>query len=136
MAEPKLHIMLIDDDRLQVHALKKIVENTGLAGMVSIFADGKEAVDYLTEQTQLGDTLPDVIFLDINMPVMNAWKFLEAYSRIKRRLYRPIAVYVVTSSTSGVDMAHSRHFDTVKGYITKPVTKDKIYQVLSGIAAM
>lgn len=136
MEDAKLHIVLIDDDRFQVQALKKIVDDTGLAGTVSIFADGKEAVGYLAELVQLGDTLPDVIFLDINMPVMNAWKFLEAYGRMKRLLYKPIAIYVVTSSTSEVDMAHSRHFEIVKGYIAKPVTKQKIQQVLSGLSAI
>ncbi len=134
MEETKIHVVLIDDDRFQVTALKKMVDDTGLAGTVNIFADGKEAIEYLTQLTQLGDTLPHVIFLDINMPVMNAWKFLDAYGRFKRLLYRPIDVYVVTSSTSGFDMAQSRHYATVKGYITKPITKQKIQQVLSGIS--
>ncbi len=133
MEDQKLHILLIDDDRFQVAALKKIIDGTALAGTVSIFEDGKQAIDHITQLTLLGEGLPHVIFLDINMPVMNAWKFLEAYTRLKRKLYRPIAVYVVTSSTEGVDMAQSRHFETVKGYVVKPVTKEKIYQILKGV---
>jgi len=133
MTEPKLHIVLIDDDRMQASLLKKIIDDTSLAGELLHFVNGKEAIDYITGLTQLGDTLPDVIFLDINMPVMNAWHFLDAYKRLKRLLYKPIAIYVVTSSTDGVDMAKSRHYDIVNGYIVKPVTKQKVKDILTGI---
>ncbi len=130
MDETKLHIVLIDDDRFQALSLKKIIDDTGLAAEVAHFGNGQEALAYITELTQLGSELPDIIFLDINMPVMGAWKFLDAYTRLKRKLYKPVAVYLVTSSTDGLDMGKSRHYDTVKGYIVKPVNKDKVYQVL------
>ncbi|HWB25987.1 MAG TPA: response regulator [Chitinophagaceae bacterium] len=136
MSTGNLHIVIVDDDRLQVTALKKIIDDTALAETVSVFGNGQEAADFITNVAAEGERLPDIIFLDINMPVMNAWKFLEAFTKMKRHLYHPIPVYVVTSSTEGLDMAHSRHFDTVKGYITKPVTKERIQQVLAGISAM
>jgi len=130
MDEPKLHIVLIEDDRFQVMALKKIIDDTGLAGEVVHFGNGREALTYITDLTLVGSNLPDIIFLDINMPVMGAWKFLDAFKRLKRLLYKPVAVYMVTSSTEGADMGKSRHYDTVKGYIVKPVTKEKVYQML------
>jgi len=131
----QLHIVIIDDDRFQVATLQKIISDTNLAETVSIFGNGQEAVDYLTTISNQGEGLPHIIFLDINMPVMNAWKFLELFTRMKRLLYRPIPIYVVTSSTAGTDMAQSRHHATVKGYITKPVNKEKIRQVLEAVAA-
>jgi CheY-like chemotaxis protein len=130
MDETKLHIVLVDDDRFQVTALKKLIDDTGLANEVLHFENGQEAMAYINELTQAGSTLPDVIFLDINMPVMNAWKFLDAYKRVKRQLYKPVAVYVLTSSTDGLDMGKSRHYETVKGYIVKPVTREKVYEIL------
>ena len=130
MEEPKLHIIVIDDDRYQALSLIKIIDDTGLADEVAHFSNGQEALDHITGLTQLGSTLPDIIFLDINMPVMGGWKFLYAYGRLKRLLYKQVAVYMVTSSTEGADMGKSRHYDTVKGYIVKPVTKEKVYQVL------
>lgn len=133
MEEPKLHIVLIDDDRFQVLSLKKIIDDTGLADEVVDFGNGQEALAYITGLTQAGSTLPDIIFLDINMPVMGAWKFLDAYGRLKRLLYKPIAIYLVTSSTDGLDMGKSRHYETVKGYIVKPATKEKVYEVLKSV---
>lgn len=129
----QLHILIIDDDRFQQEALKKMADSTGLVASITLFANGKEAADYLVDTAAQGDSLPHVIFLDIHMPVMDAWKFLEAFSRFKRRLYRPIPVYVVTSSTDSFDMAKSRHHDTVKGYIIKPAAKEKVREILMSI---
>lgn len=135
MAQATLHIVIIDDDRFQVTALQKIVTDTGLAHTTSLFGNGQEAIDFLNQTYAEGETLPDLIFLDINMPVMNAWKFLEAYNKIKRHLYHPIPVYVVTSSTDGFDMAKSRHHDIVKGYLIKPVAREKVRAILEQIHA-
>ncbi len=133
MAQSTLHIVLIDDDRIQVTALKKWVDDTGLAHTVTIFNNGQEAIDFLNDTYEQGDALPDLIFLDINMPVMNAWKFLETYNKMKRHLYHRIPVYVVTSSTDGYDMAKSRHHEVVKGYLIKPVAKEKVRAILENI---
>lgn len=135
MINQSLHIVIVDDDRLQVAALQKIITDTNLAAGISVFGNGQEAVDYLANLSQQGDSLPHVIFLDINMPVMNAWRFLELFTRMKRLLYRPIPIYVVTGSTEGTDMAQSRHHAAVRGYITKPVSKEKIRQVLESLEA-
>jgi len=129
----QLHILIIDDDRFQVLALKKVIELTSLAGEITHCLNGQEALDYLTQLTQQGDTLPDVIFLDINMPIMNGWHLLEAYKRLKRLLYHPIPIYLLTSSTDGVDMAKSRRYETVKGYIIKPAAKEKVREILMSI---
>ena len=131
----KLHILLIDDDRIYQFAARKTIEATGFADKILIYSNGEEAINYLKHNIKNNTSLPDVIFLDVNMPVMNGWEFLEEYSHLKQDLSKPVLIYVVSSSVDEFDVSKSRQYDTVKGYIVKPVLREKFRQILSSIQA-
>ena len=78
-----LTICLIDDDSIYQFTAKRIIELLNPLQKVLVFSNGKEAIDYFQASTQCNNEIPDVIFLDINMPVMNGWEFLEAYDSVK-----------------------------------------------------
>jgi CheY-like chemotaxis protein len=135
MQMAKLRILLIDDDRIYQFAARKTIEATGFADNILIYSNGEDAINYLKNNSQDQTTLPDVIFLDVNMPVMNGWEFLDAYKALKYKLKKPVIIYVVSSSVDEVDVSKSRQYDTVKGYIVKPVLREKFRQILSSIPA-
>lgn len=135
MLQSKLHILLVDDDRIYQFAARKTIEATGYADSILIYSNGEEAINYLRQSLKNNITLPDVIFLDVNMPIMNGWEFLDEYTRLKEDVSKPVLIYVVSSSVDEFDVNKSRQYDSVKGYIVKPVLREKFKQILSSIQA-
>jgi len=135
MQQAKLSILLVDDDRIYQFAAKKTIEATGFANNIVIYSNGEEAINYLRHNQHNSNCLPDVIFLDVNMPIMNGWEFLEEYSSLVTGLSKPVIIYVVSSSVDEYDVSKSRQYDTVKGYIVKPVLREKFRQILASIPA-
>lgn len=124
-----LTICLIDDDRIYQFTARRIIELVNPLQKVMVFSNGKEAIDFFTQRASNNEQLPDVIFLDINMPVMNGWEFLEAYNSVKRDLDKQISIYMVSSSVDENDKIRSRNFD-VKDFIEKPIDKEMMVEIL------
>jgi len=135
MQSTKLHILLVDDDRIYQFAARKTIEATGFAEKILIYSNGQDAINYLKNNAKNNTSLPDVIFLDVNMPIMNGWEFLDEYSHLVQDLSKPVLIYVVSSSVDEFDVSKSRQYNTVKGYIVKPVLREKFRQILASIQA-
>ncbi len=130
----KLKILLVDDDRIYQFAARKTIEATGFAEKIHIASNGEEALTYLKNISDEDPALlPDVIFLDVNMPVMNGWEFLDTYPVFSKVLPKKVLIYVVSSSIDAVDIDKSRQYKSVSGYLIKPVLKDKFSQVLAAL---
>lgn len=134
MANLRLNICLIDDDRIYQFTAKKTLESTGLAGQVQVFSNGDEALKFF--QTHITDpaSLPNVIFLDINMPIMDGWHFLEAFKPIYTTITQQLIIYMVSSSVNEYDIKKSKEYSIVSDYIIKPLNKEKFEQILSKLS--
>lgn len=130
MENNKPAILLIDDDQVYRFAATKTIEATGLAQSVDECNNGLDALNFLTHAIYSYSKLPDIIFLDINMPVMDGWEFLEAYRSIEPTLLKEIKIYIVSSSVDHNDILHSKEFIHVSGYVIKPVYKEKFTEIL------
>ncbi|MBS1744623.1 MAG: response regulator [Bacteroidetes bacterium] len=126
-----MNVLLIDDDAIYQFVSKKTLEATGNASNIQICSNGEEAIHYLESNLHNTAELPDVIFLDVNMPVMNGWEFLEAYQALKPNFPKDIHVFLVTSSMNDEDKEFSRRFNCVQDYIVKPLNREKISELLS-----
>lgn len=125
------NICLIDDDKIYQFTARKMLESTRLTKDIKSFYDGSEAIAYFRDENNKdSDALPDVIFLDINMPVMNGWEFLEAFQELHKNFPKPIQLYVVSSSVDDSDIQRSRQYETVKDYIIKPINRIKYEELL------
>ena len=132
MSAVQHNVCLIDDDKIYQFTAKMILEATGLTSNIKTFFNGKEAIDFLTHpDNQHPDILPDVIFLDINMPIMNGWDFLKAFELVHETLPKKIVIYVVSSSVDESDIQKSRGFEIVTDYVIKPINREKYRQLLS-----
>ncbi len=130
-------VCLIDDDKIYQFTAKKMLEATGMAKHIQSFYDGSEALAFFSgENSKDVANLPDVIFLDINMPVMNGWEFLEEYEKICSRFPKNMSLYVVSSSVDDADIRRSRQYGSVTDYIVKPITRIRYQELLEGIGSV
>ncbi len=126
------NVCLIDDDKIYQFTATMILEATGLTNSIAAFLNGKDAINFLKDpNTTLNGQLPDIIFLDINMPVMNGWEFLEEFQQFSASLSQPIKIYLVSSSVDESDINKSKNYPSVTDYVIKPLNRDKYRQLLT-----
>jgi CheY-like chemotaxis protein len=119
---------IVDDDAIFVFVLKKLLEKNGNFGRMVDFKNGNDAIDILfSKESQL----PCVILLDLNMPIIDGWQFLDQLedSELKEQLN----VYIMSSSIDRSDIEKSKNYSIVKDFISKPVNADKLDKILSEI---
>jgi CheY-like chemotaxis protein len=109
---------------MYVNLVKRIVEAKNLCQNLMVFKNGKDALNYFEAiLTNLNKTtIPEIIFLDLNMPVMDGWEFLDNFTKIKNKLGKIITLYIVSSSINPVDIERAKKINMVKDYLIKPVT--------------
>jgi CheY-like chemotaxis protein len=111
---------IIDDDPVFVLLFKKIMLKIGQFETVLNFENGQLGLDALIEKFNNNEPFPDIIFLDINMPVMDGWEFLKALEKYKFK--DELNIYMVSSSIDPTEIKKSKKFKTVKRFISKPVS--------------
>ena len=114
------NMTLIDDDEVFVFLTKKAIERTHLVELIRVFSNGLDAIDFLRENSNNVDALPEIILLDLSMPIMDGWQFLDEIQTNPE--FSKIPTYILTSSIDPSDKSKSQSFPNVKGYLTKPLT--------------
>jgi CheY-like chemotaxis protein len=127
------NLALIDDDELFVFLTKMTIEETNLVDLIKVFSNGLEAINFLKENSNNPDQLPEVILLDLSMPVMDGWQFLEEYIKLKPRIGKKITIYIVSSSISPKDLGKAKSISEVSDYIIKPITKEALIEIIKKI---
>ena len=129
--DKKLIIAIIDDDSIFQFIAKRLVESINSKNETIVFSNGKDAIDFIHYNLNEIDNLPDIIFLDINMPVMNGWQFLNKYIELKSKIKKEITIYIVTSSKNPDDFIKAESIHEVADYIVKPITREKYTSILN-----
>jgi len=109
---------IIDDDTVYVNLVKKLIQLKKLCEKVLVFENGKEALEFFKK----ANDMPDLILLDINMPVMNGWEFLEEFNPINKKSKKEPSLYVVSSSINPIDSKKAKSIECVRDYISKPIS--------------
>ena len=123
-------ILLVDDDEINnfisIKLIKKALVNTEIRACLN----GKFAIDQLLELQQEGpEKLPDYILLDINMPIMNGWEFLDEFTRLNIDPIGKCKIYIISSSVFSNDINKARSYPLVKDFISKPLNVEKITEL-------
>jgi CheY-like chemotaxis protein len=118
----KKNICIIDDDPTNVLITKALLNLIDSQGFILTYNDGKEAYDGLIELCMNNETIPEVYFLDINMPIWDGWDFLDEIAKLNSQ--KQVSIFVLSSSNNPEDAARALTYQNVKSYIVKPVTLD------------
>ncbi|MBW8687664.1 response regulator [Chitinophaga rhizophila] len=119
-------IFIVDDDPIHQQIANIMIKRQGIGENVRAFSDAQDVLDYLRQYSFEAEQLPDLILLDLNMPVMDGWDFLNDYAGFYKDLAKQIGIFVLTSSIDDKDRRKVDTYSFVKGYLTKPLSSEII----------
>lgn len=125
-------VYIIDDDEIYRFILAKQLRK-GNEHQLRAFENGQEAINYMQQLVCLEEQLPDIILLDINMPIMDGWQFLDAYTQLVGCWCHRVQLYVVSSSLNTVDIERAKAYSAVTNYLVKPVSAAVVSDIISPI---
>ena len=122
-------VLFIDDDKATNYINQFLAKKSNYFENIIVASSAEEGLEYL-EQAEKGiSIIPEIIFLDINMPAMNGWDFLNSFKLTAHQIKNNIKIYMLTSSSREQDINKAKEFNVVKGFVTKPLTKDVLEKI-------
>ena len=125
----KKNILLVDDDKIFNFLSEKTIASLDLANEISFASNGKQALEILELYKSGKMQMPDIIFLDLDMPIMNGYEFLEAFAAIDLPNKNAITIVVLTSSADPRDLVRTKELG-IKYYYNKPWSRDEIKNLI------
>ncbi|HEY0045521.1 MAG TPA: response regulator [Flavobacterium sp.] len=126
------NVFVVDDDKIFHFILQKLLDRKQIKANLHFFENGMDALAGLRNKVNSSEPTPDLILLDINMPVLDGWQFLEEYQQMKGQLDHEPAIYLISSSDSVVDTEKAQAFShIVKDYLLKPMDFNHIDQIFT-----
>ena len=120
-------ICIIDDEEIIQFIVKTIINNLDNEISILSYKNGEEALTSFKNTDD--ENLPDIILLDINMPVMGGWQFLDEFIKLKSKIRKKISIYILSSSTAPGDKIRSKVYKDIIGYINKPIEADTLKKI-------
>lgn len=133
MLKKKLrNILLIDDSEADNFLNSRVIRRADVAEKITITYGAQEALDYLMKAVS-EDVYPkpEIVFLDINMPGMSGWDFLDAYEQLDERMKAGIIVCMLTTSHAPRDQAKAAEYAVLSDFTNKPLTKEKLMEIIA-----
>lgn len=128
-------ILLVDDDHSTNFYHRLVLHEAGVAERIDVCVNGEAAIEYLTEALKEGAPLPEIIFLDINMPVMDGWEFLKEYDQLPDTVKNNVNIVILTTSINPDDREFAMQQPHVKEFRNKPLSAEMVEE-LKGILGL
>jgi CheY-like chemotaxis protein len=132
MKPKETQILIIDDDEINNFIAGKLIRKVQENTVVNNCLNGLEGINYIKSKIDTDD-FPDIIFLDINMPVMNGWEFLDLYSELISEIKKEVTINMLSSSVYNEDIEKAKIYPAVSRFISKPLTIEKIQSLFDGL---
>ena len=124
-------IFVIDDYPINLLIAKNIIKHQGFFDIMIPYSEAHLALEYIVNHKDDKKSLPDVILLDLNMPVMDGWQFLNEFEELFPTLIRDIDIYILSSSMNVLEIKRSKQYQSVNGFLSKPLTLEMIQDVMT-----
>ncbi|NJB84346.1 CheY-like chemotaxis protein [Lewinella marina] len=125
-----LSVLLVEDNPANVFLQKRIITKLGCAGEITVATTGLEAFEMVKDWRDAPDRLPDLIFLDINLPAMNGWEFMDHYNDLEIPAELRPVVLILTYSEYSKDRKRAKKTPGVMGFYNKPLTVPLLESIL------
>jgi len=122
--------MLVDDDQNDNFFHEREIKKINPLITVIEKTTGLDGLDYLKSNKKNKEVVPDLIFLDINMPVLDGWDFLEKYKQLDKELQDLVVIIMLSTSGYPEDIERALSYSCVSDYIIKPLTKEKLENII------
>ncbi|WP_066508114.1 response regulator [Rufibacter sp. DG15C] len=124
-------VLLIDDDEIALMLSELVLELNGFAQKVVKLTNGKQGLDFFENLTAglqdvAASEAPSLVFLDLNMPIMNGWDFLDGFLRKYQVLFPETRVVVLSSTVDPEDFARAKQYDFVVDFLNKPLSDEAL----------
>lgn len=128
-------ILFVDDDPITLMLCKKVIEKAEFSKEIITASNGEDALKYFdTIKTNNEDNFPQLMFLDLNMPIMGGWEFLDAFTDENYTSFFPnLKVIVLSSTIDPKDIEKSRSYPMVINFLSKPITKEMLQSIKDNI---
>ncbi len=126
-------LYIIDDDPIYQRILVIMNSRIKLFRSIAHYNEARQVITYIVENKDQAQKLPDVIFLDLNMPGFDGWQFLDAVERIYSSLAKKMTIYIVTTSILQADKIRAEAYPFVEEFISKPLTMDKLSSIYTEV---
>ena len=123
-------VMLIDDNKHDNFFHETAINDTGLAKEVVKYQSAQKALSYLSEAAANEASIPPLILLDINMPGMNGWEFLEEYQKLPHVAQQRTVIIMLTTSNNPNDCERAKSEPTLKGFLNKALTEEMFSEIV------
>jgi CheY-like chemotaxis protein len=124
------NILLVDDSEMDNYISEFLVKESNLAEEINVFKSPIEALEYLAVLQSRQEEFPDAIFLDINMPDMDGFGFLDEFSKFPEEIIKRTSVFMLTSSNDENDIEKALKYSVVKKYFVKPLSKAILNEII------
>lgn len=114
-------VCIIDDEQINQFIVKSILKSINKEIGILSYENGEKALDFLTKMHLSGKEMPDIILLDINMPVCCGWQFMDEFIKIKSQISKNISIYILSSSNDPADRKRAKTYKDISGYLCRPV---------------
>ena len=129
--KPKFeNVMIIDDNTIDLYISSRLITKNYFAKTVLEYSDAKEALKYLQENQDKIAELPQVIFVDIYMPLTSGFEFLEAYDKLPLSFKNDCKTYIISSTIDDDDIVHAQRDKNVVSFQVKPINKEFLDRIV------
>ncbi|SFR68052.1 response regulator [Maribacter stanieri] len=125
-------VWIIDDDDISKYVMKRYLKQLSITKIVD-FPDSIKPLTLLNENLDSLDKLPDTIFLDLHMPILNGFDFLKEFQEIAKNIDKKIDIIMLTSSINSEDLDHAKSFPEITDYFIKPIKHRDLARIMSTV---
>lgn len=122
-------LVVIDDNPTDHYIMQRLLHNNFNCEQATYTYDGRLVLDYLKENKDTGRTMPDLIFLDLDMPQLTGWEFLDELENLHMTEKNNVQVHIMSSSIRSADVFHSKKYTCVNSFMTKPLSRELVNKV-------
>lgn len=130
MTAIKRDFIVIDDNKLDCFIAEKIITNTGMSESIRLFSDARQALEFIRKNVSFSTPARTVVTLDVQMPLMNGFEFVEAFETLPPELQDHYVILLLSSSINDIDVNRVKNYQSVKQFLNKPLTVTKMSSLI------